>query len=70
MIHASNVTVVLLCILLCVVIQSKEELQIACAERGMRSVGLTKFGLTRQLQQWLGTYIVVEEEDDDDAVEL
>ncbi len=32
---------------------TKEELQAACAERGMRSVGLTTFGLQKQMKQWL-----------------
>ena len=32
---------------------TKEELQAACAERGMRCVGLTEFGLQQQLKQWL-----------------
>jgi LETM1 and EF-hand domain-containing protein 1 len=32
---------------------SKEELQAACEERGMRSMGLTMFGLQQQLRQWL-----------------
>lgn len=30
-----------------------QELREACQERGMRSVGLTKFGYKRQLQEWL-----------------
>lgn len=32
---------------------TKEELQSACADRGMRSTGLTKAGYYRQLKQWL-----------------
>ncbi|KAF0692329.1 Aste57867_16586 [Aphanomyces stellatus] len=31
----------------------KEELQIACMERGMRATGLTKAGYTKQMKQWL-----------------
>jgi LETM1 and EF-hand domain-containing protein 1 len=30
-----------------------QELREACQERGMRSVGLTKFGYKRQMQEWL-----------------
>lgn len=32
---------------------TKEELQLACSERGMRSTGLTKTGYLRQMKQWL-----------------
>ncbi|CAK4070896.1 unnamed protein product [Aphanomyces euteiches] len=31
----------------------KEELQIACMERGMRATGLTKAGYVKQMRQWL-----------------
>ncbi|RLN69370.1 hypothetical protein BBJ29_000239 [Phytophthora kernoviae] len=31
----------------------KEELQMACMERGMRATGLTKAGYVRQMRQWL-----------------
>ncbi|CAH0522299.1 unnamed protein product [Peronospora belbahrii] len=31
----------------------KEELQMACMERGMRATGLTKAGYIRQMRQWL-----------------
>lgn len=31
----------------------KEELQLACMERGMRATGLTKAGYVRQMRQWL-----------------
>lgn len=31
----------------------KEELQMACMERGMRATGLTKAGYVRQMKQWL-----------------
>ncbi|RLN94251.1 hypothetical protein DYB28_006357, partial [Aphanomyces astaci] len=31
----------------------KEELQIACMERGMRATGLTKAGYVKQMKQWL-----------------
>ncbi|KAF1792785.1 Letm1 ribosome-binding domain [Phytophthora cactorum] len=31
----------------------KEELQMACMERGMRAMGLTKAGYVRQMRQWL-----------------
>lgn len=31
----------------------KEELQLACMERGMRATGLTKAGYVRQMKQWL-----------------
>lgn len=32
---------------------TKEELQVACGDRGMRNTGLTKAGYRRQLKQWL-----------------
>ncbi|CAI5714716.1 unnamed protein product [Hyaloperonospora brassicae] len=32
---------------------NKEELQMACMERGMRATGLTKAGYVRQMRQWL-----------------
>ncbi|OQS07764.1 LETM1 and EF-hand domain-containing protein 1, partial [Thraustotheca clavata] len=32
---------------------NKEELQIACMERGMRATGLTKAGYVKQMRQWL-----------------
>ncbi|KDO30755.1 hypothetical protein SPRG_04656 [Saprolegnia parasitica CBS 223.65] len=32
---------------------NKEELQIACMERGMRATGLTKGGYVKQMRQWL-----------------
>ena len=32
---------------------SLEELQQACAERGMRGIGLTQVGYRRQLKEWL-----------------
>ncbi|CAN0531565.1 unnamed protein product [Ectocarpus sp. 8 AP-2014] len=32
---------------------TKQELQEACRERGMRATGLTKQGYVRQLSQWL-----------------